>query len=374
MVELVEVTTYAQRKAFVEFPTKMYADVPQYIPNTFADDMDDWDPAKNPAFEYCEARSWLAYRDGRVVGRIGAILSNGANEKWGTQRMRFSQVDFIDDDEVSGALFGAVEAWAREKGCTEVHGPLGFSDLDREGMLVEGFDRQSCFFTYYNFPYYPKHLERLGYAKDTDWIEYLIDVPQDARSAERWQKMSDYVQKHYPVHEYVAKSRVQYFHLLPDFFRLVNTCYAELYGTVDLTDKQISRYAGKFAPLINPHLASFVMNDEGKMIAMGVTAPSIAKALKKNDGKLLPLGWKDLLHAFSKNDTIDLFLVAIHPDYRKTGVGAVIINRVLHGCQKMGITKAETGPMLETNSNVHQLWDRFEYEQHKRRRCFIKRL
>ena len=374
MVELVEVTTYAQRKAFVEFPTKMYADVPQYIPNTFADDMDDWDPAKNPAFEYCEARSWLAYRDGRVVGRIGAILSNGANEKWGTQRMRFSQVDFIDDDEVSGALFGAVEAWAREKGCTEVHGPLGFSDLDREGMLVEGFDRQSCFFTYYNFPYYPKHLERLGYAKDTDWIEYLIDVPQDARSAERWQKMSDYVQKHYPVHEYVAKSRVQYFHLLPDFFRLVNTCYAELYGTVDLTDKQISRYAGKFAPLINPNLASFVMNDEGKMIAMGVTAPSIAKALKKSDGKLLPLGWKDLLHAFSKNDTIDLFLVAIHPDYRKTGVGAVIINRVLHGCQKMGITKAETGPMLETNSNVHQLWDRFEYEQHKRRRCFIKRL
>ena len=374
MVTLVEVTTHAQRKAFVEFPTKMYRDMPQYIPNTFADDMDDWDPDKNPAFEYCEAKSWLAYRNNKIVGRIGAILSHRANEKWGTQRMRFSQVDFIDDYEVSAALFGAVEAWAKEKRCSEVHGPLGFTDLDREGMLVEGFDRQSCFFTYYNFPYYIDHLTRLGYVKDTDWVEYLVKVPTDEKTVQRWQKMSDYVQKHYPVHEYVAKSRVQYFHLLPEFFRLVNLCYAPLYGTVELTDKQISKYAAKFAPLVNPNLASFVMNDKNEMIAMGVTAPSIAKALKAHDGKYLPLGWKDLLSAFVKNDTIDLFLVAIHPDYQKTGVGAILINRVLQGCLKMGIKQAETGPMLETNANVQALWDRFEHEQHKRRRCFIKRL
>ena len=374
MVTLVEVTTHAQRRAFVEFPTKLYRDVPQYIPNTFADDMDDWDPAKNPAFEYCEAKSWLAYRDGVIVGRIGAILSHRANEKWNTQRMRFSQVDFIDDDEVSTALFGAVENWARVKRCAEVHGPLGFTDLDREGMLVEGFDRQSCFFTYYNFPYYAEHLARRGYVKDTDWVEYLISVPQDEASAARWQKMSDYVQRHYPVHEYTAKTRLSYFHLLPDFFRLVNLCYEPLYGTVELSEKQISKYAGKFAPLINPKLASFVMNDRDEMVAFGVTAPSIARALKAHDGKLLPLGWADLLHAFGKNDTIDLFLVAIHPDYRKSGVGAIIINRVLHGCQEMGIRWAETGPMLENNIQVHALWERFDFEQHKRRRCFIKRL
>ena len=373
-IELVEVTTHAQRKTFVEFPTRMYRDVPQYIPNTYGDDMKDWDPKKNPAFDYCEAKCWLAYRNGEAVGRIGAILSHAANKKWGTHRMRFSQVDFIDDAAVSDALFAAVEGWAREKGCTEVHGPLGFTDMDREGMLVEGFDRRSCFFTYYNHPYYPEHLARLGYVKDVDWIEFYCTVPHDERSRERWQKLSDYVQRHYPVHEFVAKSRLQYFGLLPAFFSLVNQCYGELYSTVELTENQISKYASKFAPLINPKLASFVFNDEGEMVACGVTAPSIASALKKSDGKLFPLGWASVLKSFFKNDTLDLLIVAIRPDYRKTGVGAILINRVFLGCQDLGIDHAETGPMLETNGAVHELWDRFEHEQHKRRRCFVKQL
>ncbi len=374
MVNLIEVKTLAQRKMFAEFPVKMYKDVPQYIPNTIADDIADWDPEKNPAFDYCEARAWLAYRNGEIVGRIGAILSHKSNEKWNTRRMRFSQVDFIDDEEVADALFGIVERWARAKGCYEVHGPLGFTDMDREGLLVEGFDRRSCFFTYYNHPYYIDHLTRLGYVKDVDWVENLMTVPTDEATVAKWQKMSDYVVKHYPVHEFVPKTKLQVAPLIPQVFRLVNLCYSPLYGTVDLSEKQISKYVGKFLPLLNMNLTSFVMNEDNELIAFGITAPSLADALKASDGRMISPATPKLLKALYKNDTIDLLLVAIHPDYRKTGVGAILINRVLQGCLKMGITHAETGPMLETNDKVQALWTRFDREQHKRRRCFIKEL
>ena len=374
MIEIQEVKTRSQLKQFVEFPTKMYHDVPQYIPNTFDDDMQDWDRSKNPAFEYCDARCWLALRDGELVGRIGAILSHRANDKWGTNRMRFSQVDFIDDEEVSNALFSTVESWAREKGCSEIHGPLGFTDLDREGMLVEGFDRRSCFFTYYNYPYYPEHLARMGFVKDADWIENLITIPDDDSVYKHWEKLSNFVKSHCNVHEFEAKSRLSYIPLLPQFFNLVNTCYAPLYGTVELSDSQIKKYASKFAPLINPNLTCFVMNEHEEMIGMGVAAPSIASALKKHDGKYFPFGWADILHSFNHNDTIDLLLIAVRPDYQMTGVNGIIISKILHGCRKMGIKHAETGPTLEKNINVLAQWKTFDIEQHKRRRCFVKKL
>ena len=182
MVSIVEVTTRQQLRRFVDFPNQLYKDVPQFVPATYGDDLDDWDRKKNPAFSYCEARCWLALREGEIVGRIGAILSRKSNSKWGTNRLRFTQVDFIDDPEVSGALFETVENWARELGCTAVHGPLGFTDMDREGMLVEGFDRRGCFFTYYNHPYYMQHMAALGYVKDVDWVENLITAPQDEKA------------------------------------------------------------------------------------------------------------------------------------------------------------------------------------------------
>ena len=183
MVSIVEVTTRRQLRRFVDFPNQLYKDVPQFVPATYGDDLEDWDKSKNPAFSYCEARCWLAMRGEEIVGRIGAILSRKSNEKWGTNRLRFTQVDFIDDPEVSAALFETVENWARELGCTAVHGPLGFTDMDREGMLVEGFDRRSCFFTYYNHPYYMQHMAALGYVKDVDWVENLITAPTDEKPA-----------------------------------------------------------------------------------------------------------------------------------------------------------------------------------------------
>ena len=346
MVSIIEVKTKKQLRCFVDYPNQLYRDVEQFVPATYGDDLEDWDRSKNPAFAYCDARCWLAYRDGEVVGRIGAILSRKANEKWGTNRLRFTQVDFIDDPEVSRALFATVENWAREIGCTAVHGPLGFTDMDREGMLIDGFDRRGCFFTYYNFPYYKEHMAALGYVKDVDWIENLISVPTDERIFQRWEKIANYVLRHHHLHVYEVHNRLGYLPLLKRFFKLVNIAYAPLYGTVDLSEEQIRKYSMKFAPLINPKLTCFVMDENNELVAFGVAAPSIAEALKKSRGRIFPTGWAGLLHAFRVNDTLDLLLIAVRPDLQKKGVNAVIINKVMKASVKMGIKHAETGTKI----------------------------
>ena len=237
MVTVKEVKTKKELKKFVDFPNQLYKDNKNFVPAFYSDDVDDWDENKNPAFEYCEARCFLAYRDGKIVGRIGAILSHKSNAKWHNQRMRFSQVDFIDDIEVSTALFKAVEDFAREKGCTEVHGPLGFTDMDREGMLVEGFDRRSMFITYYNEPYYNEHLEKLGYGKDTDWIEYKIYIPDEKSEVGVFlNKIAERAKKRNNLSVVKVKYRWQLFKYVKSVFELANICYAPLYGTVELSD------------------------------------------------------------------------------------------------------------------------------------------
>ena len=374
MVEIREVKTRSELKKFVDYPNRLYRDVPQYVPPMIGDDLSDWNPKKNPAFEYCEAKCWLAWRDGKIVGRIGAILSRRANEKWGLKRMRFTQVDFIDDAEVSSALFKTVEDFAREKGCDEVHGPLGFTDLDREGMLIEGFDRRSMFITYYNHPYYNTHLERLGYGKDVDWVEMLIDVPRDERIISRMDKLAERVMRSNRLHIAQLRRRSDYKPWIEKVFQLVNTAYSGLYGTVPLDERQIKRYAAKFIPLINPDLACFVADEQENLVAFGVSAPSMAEALKKSRGRLFPTGFLGVLKALRVNDTLDLFLVAVTPEYQNKAVNAILLNHVLKGCLKMGITKAETGPQLETNHKVQSQWNFFKTEQHKRRRCYVKKL
>ena len=374
MVEIREVTTRAELRKFVDYPNVLYRDVPQYIPAMLGDDLSDWDPRKNPAFAYCEAKCWLAWRDGKVVGRIGAILSRRANDKWGLNRMRFTQVDFIDDFEVSSALFEAVEGYAREKGCDEVHGPLGFTDLDREGMLVEGFDRKGMFITYYNHPYYIDHMTRLGYVKDVDWVEMLIDIPYDDHTVTRLNKLAERVMRYSNLHIAQVTSRREYKPLVERVFRLLNEAYADLYGTVPLDERQIKRYAAKFIPLINPELACFVLDENDELVAFGVSAPSMADAMKKSRGRLFPLGFIRVLRSLKVNDTLDLFLIAVAPQYQDKAVNAIILNHVLKGCLHMGIRKAETGPQLETNHKIQSQWNFFKTEQHKRRRCFVKAL
>ena len=373
-IEIREVLTKSQLRDFVDYPNKLYKDVPQFVPAFYGDDLADWDKKKNPAFSYCEARNFLAYRDGEIVGRIGAILSHKSNDTWDTNRMRFSQVDFIDDPEVSAALFETVENWAREKGCDQVHGPLGFCDMDREGMLVEGFDRRSMFITYYNHPYYNEHLTRLGYIKDTDWVENLIQIPTpDSETGIRLHRLAERVLKRGTYHkaDIRKKSDITARHI-EQVFELVNKAYAPLYGVVELNETQIKKYAKKFVPLVNPNLLCLVMDNEEKLVAFGVCAPSMAEAMKKHRGRLFPLGWIDVLYSLSHNDTMDLLLVAVDPEVQGLAINAVVMDHVLQGANRMGIKVAESGPTLETNVQVQSQWKFFEREQHKRRRCYVK--
>ena len=374
-LEIREVRTHAERRRFVEYPNKLYKDAECFIPAFFGDDMADWDPKKNPAFEYCEARAFLAYRGDEIVGRIGAILSHRANEKWHTKRMRFSQVDFIDDPEVSSALFAEVEKWARDKGCNEVHGPLGFCDLDREGMLVEGFDRRSMFITYYNHPYYLTHLERLGYVKDVDWIEHLLPLGgADDPNYLKLKRISETMLKRKGFRKVEVRRRSDVKPYIRKAFELVNIAYADLYGVVELGERQIDKYTNKFLPLIDPDFCCLIIDDNDDLMGFGVGAPSMSDAMKKCGGHLFPFGWAGVLKSLRKNDTLDLFLIAVRPELRNSGVNGIIMEHLYTGCVKHGIRWAETGPQLELNTKVHSQWKMFEVEPHKRRRCFVKQL
>ena len=374
-ITIKEVVTKAERRVFVDFPNRFYRDEPNFVPAFYGDDMADWDPKKYPAFSYCEAKAFLAYKDGEVVGRIGAILSHAANEKWGTKRMRFSQVDFIDDREVSGALFKAVEDWAKEKGMTEVHGPLGFCDLDREGMLVEGFDKRSMFVTYYNRPYYIDHLTELGYVKDTDWIEHLIPLNGwDDPNYKRLKRISDAMLKRTGFHKADVKKKSDFKPYIRKVFELVNIAYAPLYGVVEPNEAQIEKYTNKFLPLVDPDFCCLIVDDNDELMGFGVGAPSMSEAMKKCHGHLFPFGWAGVLKSLKKNDTLDLFLIAVRPELQKTGINGIIMEHLFTGCNKHGIRHAETGPQLETNNKVHSQWKMFNIEPHKRRRCFIKQL
>lgn len=375
-IEIREVATKADAHRFADYPNLLYKGVANYIPGFYSDNLEDWDPKKNPAFSYCEAKRFLALRDGKVIGRIGAILSHRANETWNTKRMRFSNVDFIDDKDVSAALFGAVENWARSKGCTQVHGPLGFCDLDREGMLVEGFDQRSMFITYYNHAYYNDHLAALGYGKDTDWVENLITLPAaDSETAQKLSRLSDWVLKRKKLHKVDIRSPKD---ITPkqinQVFGLLNAAYAPLYGVVELAQNQIDKYAAQFVPMINPNLFCMVMDEQDELVAFGMCLPSLAEAMKKCRGRLFPFGWFHLLRALRRNDTLDMMLIAVKPELQGSGINAIVMNHIVQGAIRMGIRYAESGPTLETNDKVQSQWKFFEHVQHKRRRCYIKTL
>ncbi len=375
MVTVKRITTKRDLKKFVDFPLTLYRDVKAFVPPIYGDELDDWNPAKNPASEYCDWECFLAYKDGKLVGRIGAILSHAANQKWNTARMRFTHVDFIDDYEVSEALFFAVEEYAKENGCTEVHGPLGWTDMDREGMLLEGYDKRSMFITFYNFPYYHDHLERLGYVKDTDWIEYKITIPnEESEIYQRICRLSEYAKKRYNLRLVAPKCRKDFYPHLKALFALANEAYSQLYGMVPTSIAQQERCAKSFVPLMNPDYVCFVYNELDELVGFGVCAPSLADAFKKCNGKLFPFGFAGVLKALKKNDALDMFLIASRPDMQQKGVNSVVIEHIFKSCIKNGIKYAETGPMLETNHKIHSQWRGFPLDLHKRRRCYIKGL
>jgi len=371
-VVIKEVTNSKELKAFIHFPHKLYRGNPNWVPNLTFDELNTLRRDKNPAFEHCEAKYWLAYRQGRIVGRVAAILNRKHIEKWGQRYMRFGWIDFIDDPAVSEALIKTVEAWAKETGMTAVHGPLGFTDLDREGMLVEGFDELATLATVYNYPYYPVHMEKLGYTKDTDWMEYEMTVPPEPN--ETIARIADIALRRNKLHLLDVRSKKEMLPYARELFQILDDEYAHLYGFVPLTEKQVTAYIDQYFGFVIPDFVPVIMDQNNRMVAFGIIMPSLSLALQKAKGELFPFGFIHLLKALKKNDRADLYLVAVRSEYQGKGVNAILMNKMNQVFLKLGITKVESNPELETNANVQGQWKYYEKRQHKRRRVFIKQL
>ncbi|NLM76050.1 MAG: hypothetical protein GX187_08160 [Clostridiaceae bacterium] len=374
MVEIVRVENKRQLREFINFPFELYKDSPYWVPPLIADEKFTLNKEKNPAFEYCEAEMWLAYKDGKIAGRIAGIINHSYIEKWKQRYARFGWIDFIDDYEVSRALINKVEEWAKEKGMDAVHGPLGFCDLDKQGMLVEGFDEMGTFITIYNYSYYSEHLESYGYVKDVDWIEIEITPPKDAGVIKKLSDMAEKAKEKYGLSVVPIKKPKDALPYARDIFYLINEAYEHLYGVVPITEKQIDTYVKQYFSFVNPDYINIIQDSEGKLAGFGIIMPSLSEAARKSKGRILPFGFIHLLKAIKKNDTLDLYLVAIRPELRMKGVPYVMLDELTKAAIKNGVVRAIASPELETNYAVQSMWRNYSTRVHRRRRCYIKHL
>jgi len=378
-LEIKKVNDLRDLKRFVEFPYDLYKGNEYYVPSLFDDEMKTLRKDKNAAFEFCEAEYFLALRDGKVVGRVAAIVNHRANEKWGKQ-VRFGWIDFVDDLEVSRALLDAVAEFGKEKGMDEMVGPLGFTDFDPEGMLTEGFDQLGTMATIYNYPYYPQHIEQLGgFEKDNDYVEFKIFVPEEV--PEKMKKISEMIMKRYNLHiRTLTRKEVMKEGMGQKIFHLINDTFKDLYGFSRLSDRQIDQYVDAYLPLADLNLVPIVEDwstDEHKIVGVGITIPSLSRALQKcRRGRLLPFGWWHLIRSlkFHKTNIVDLEMIGVLPEYRNKGVNALMFYHLIPWYNKYGIEWGESQVEMETNVNVQGQWSYFHTEHHKRRRCYKKKL
>lgn len=374
-VQIKKVTCRKELKEFATFANKLYKGNEFYVPTLPFDEMNTLDKSRNGAFEFCDADYFLAYRHGTLVGRVAAILNNRANEAWKVKQVRFGWIDFIDDYEVSEALINTVIEWGRERGMDRIAGPLGFTDFDPEGMLVEGFDRLGTMVMIYNHPYYMKHMERLGMVKEVDWLEYRLEIPETI--PERFVTVSKVVQERYNLRiRKLTRKEVMREGYGRKFFQLINETYCHLYGFSLLSDKQIDQYVKLYLGIVDLRMVSFVENEAGELVAAGISMPSLSKALQRCGGKLFPFGWWYLLKNMyiKKPDTLDLLLIGVKPEYQNKGVNTLLFMDLFHTFRKMGFKYAESSAELESNTKIHQMWNLFDREQHKRRRIYTKEI
>lgn len=376
MVEIREVKSRSELKQFIQFYYDLYRGCDCAVPFLYFDEMATLRSDKNPSFECCEAQYFLAYKDGKIVGRVAAIINRRANERWNCHQVRFGWFDFIDDLEVSTALLKAVEDWGRERGMVEMAGPLGFIDTDREGMLVEGFDQLASMYVNYNYPYYPRHIEQMsGFKKDNDYVECKVKVPEIV--PEKFVKVTDMVRRRYglKVHKFTRHELIEEGYGRK-VFDLLNATYADLYGFSQLSDRQIDKLVNDYIKIADLNLVTAIMDAE-KMVGFGITFPSFSRALQKTrDGRLFPFGWWYVLKILKwhKTPIVDLLLIGVLPEYRAKGANALIFNDLIPYFQQYNFEYAETGPMMETNEGVLSQWQYLEATVHRRHRCYRKLL
>ncbi len=369
-IELKPVNTKKDLKRFIAFQNQLYKGNKFWCPQMRMDEMNTLSRDKNPAFDFCEAEYWLAYRGKEIVGRIAGIINNKANERWNEKLVRFGWIDFIDDQEVSKTLLDKVKEWGRSKGMSGIHGPLGFSDMDNEGMLIKGFEEMATLASIYNYPYYVEHMEKLGFEKAADWVQYEFEIPPTI--PEKVDRLSLLVQEKYKLRVLKAKKAKELLPYAPKMFHTLNEAFSELYGYTALTQKQVDMYIKAYFGFVRPEFISFVIDEHDDVVGFGVSLPSLTKALQKCNGKLFPFGFLYLLRAMKKNDAIDMYLNGVRPDYHSKGVNALYYNEMHRAYIKYGIKKAVTNPQLEDNAKALTIWKNFNGRQHLTRRCWIK--
>ena len=356
---------------WVRFPNELYKNDENFVPFLENDEIDTFTQGKNPSYEFCETKLFLAYKGGKIVGRIAGLINHAYNQKWQKNAIRYTRFDFIDDYEVSKKLLDAVISWGKERGFSEIMGPMGFNDTDHQGMLVEGFDQLNMSLTFYNHPYYLEHMDRLGLEKSIDWIEYKIKCPEAPNP--RIERLSNRLLSRgkYTVVTYTDR-KVLYTDAF-EAFAVIDEAEAVLFGTVPLTPAVIKNMIDNYIPLVDLDYICSVKDTDGRIVAFGVMVPSLAKAFKKANGRMFPFGIVHMLKALKcYNDTLEMYFVAVDPEHQMFGVPAILIDTLVRKCIENKVAFCETGPMLETNGAVHSMWKYFDKEQHKRRRCYSK--
>lgn len=374
-VEIKEVQSRRELREFVNFPEKLYRHNPYYVPPLEFDQMDTLDQKKGAAQEFCDSKLYLAYKDGKLAGRVAAIVNRLANKQWNHKEVRFGWYDFIDDREVSKALMDKVEEFGRKYGMESVVGPLGFTDFDPEGLLVEGFDQLSTMALIYNYPYYVDHIEEMGFQKDADWIEYKIEVPKAL--PERVARMANIIEQRANVHVTPLTRKLikekDYAHKI---FKIINECYKNLYNFTVLPEKMADKYIGFYLKVLDLNYVSLVENDNDEIVAFGITMPSIVRALQRSRGKLFPFGWWYLAKSlfFKREEGVEMLLVGVNPEYRNSGVNTLVQLDMFKKYTDAGVKWAETNAILETNIKNQGQFKEFDRECKKRRRSYIKPL
>lgn len=375
IIEIKEARTRKEMKQFVRFGNKLYEGNEYFCPQLEFDELDTLNPKKNPAYEVCESVCYLAYKEGQIVGRIAGIVNRAANEHWGVKKIRFGWFDFVDDMEVSRALLDRVVAWGKEKGMDTLNGPVGFTDFDHQGLLLEGYEYDSPMASLYNYPYYVKHYEAYGLTKESDWIEFRVFPPKEV--PERLTRIAQIAKDKYHLRvdkvRSVRKILKKYGH---EFFDVVDKAYQPLYNYSPLTDRQKMHYTNMYMPLVNLDFTTIIVNEQDEIVGFGVGIPNISAALRKCQGRLFPFGFIHLLRALKakKFTDFDLLLIAVRPDYQNKGVNAIFFHDQIKYFNQYGVLRAETTSILETNAKNQANWEHFDRIQHKRRRAYIKPL
>jgi GNAT superfamily N-acetyltransferase len=374
MIEIREVKTRADLRRFVRFPHHLYRNNPNYIPVLDSDEIGQFNVKQNPALKFCETACYMAWRDGQPVGRVAVIENKAFNQVTCKRYLRFSRLDFIDDEAVLAALMATVETEATRRGLDLVHGPMGFCDLDREGMLIEGFDQPGLYVTYYNEPYYPELLTRLGYEKDVDYVELDLYTPKTVQEVERVFRISDYVMKKLGLSLVPLRRMSDTKPYIAGVFDLINRAYQHLYGYVQITDELRDTFVKQFFSLIRPEFVKVVVDDTGEVVAVAIAAPNISRACRKANGRLFPFGFLYLLRDLRQVKALDLYLIAVKPELQSKGVNAILLTEMIRSAMALGVPLAHATPELEHNTKVQDQWKNFDARYTKKRRIFCKAL